>query len=169
MARELLGKVLAYDGPEGRRAARIVEVEAYLGADDPASHAYRGQTARTAPMFGRRGHAYVYLIYGVHHCVNVVARALGRPAGAVLIRGAEQLPELRGLAGPGLVARALGLTTAHSGLDLTRPPLTIRDAPRVPVDAVGRSVRIGLGEGHTRLKSWRLYVRGSPGVSRSPR
>lgn len=125
-------------------------------------------------MFGRPGHAYVYVSYGVHHCMNVVAKTPARPAGAVLIRGAEPLEGLptapRALAGPGSLGKAFGLRAAlHSGLDLLRPPLTIRDAPRLPAARVGRSARIGLSAGHTFHKSWRLYVRGSPGVSRSPR
>ncbi len=124
-------------------------------------------------MFAEPGHAYVYLSYGVHHCMNVVAKPTGRPAGAVLLRGAEPLAgfadDPRALAGPGLIGRAFGLTTAHSGLDLLSSRLTIRDAPRVPAALVGRSSRIGLSTGHTLLKPWRFYVRGSRGVSRSPR
>jgi DNA-3-methyladenine glycosylase len=173
VARDLLGKVLAYEGPAGRRAARIVEVEAYLGADDPSSHAYRGMTARNAPMFGEPGHAYVYLSYGVHVCMNVVAKGPGRRAGAVLLRGADPLdgfaPPARPLTGPGLIGRGFGLTTAHSGLDLVSSALTIRDAPPVPAPLVGRSPRVGLNTGHTVGRAWRFYVRGAKGVSRSPR
>jgi DNA-3-methyladenine glycosylase len=159
---------------DGRlKVARIVEVEAYLGTDDPASHAYRGETARTAPMFGEPGHAYVYLSYGVHHCVNVVARPERRRAGAVLLRGAEPLegfdPGPRVLAGPGLIGRGFGLTTANSGDDLVRSALTIRHASPVAGRLVGRSPRIGLSGGHTLHEPWRLYIRGSPAISRSPR
>ena len=88
MARDLLGKLLVYDGPRGRRVVRIVEAEAYLGERDPASHAFRGMTARTAPMFGRAGHSYVYLSHGLYPCMNVVCEGPGI-AGAVLLRGAE--------------------------------------------------------------------------------
>ncbi|MGH2378218.1 MAG: DNA-3-methyladenine glycosylase, partial [Candidatus Limnocylindria bacterium] len=105
VARDLLGKLLVLEEGGRRRVARIVEVEAYLGTDDPASHAFRGETLRTAPMFGRPGHAYVYVSYGQHHCMNVVAKSPLRPAGAVLVRGAEPLEGLpdgaRALAGPG--------------------------------------------------------------------
>jgi DNA-3-methyladenine glycosylase len=172
VARDLLGKLLALE-EDGTRVARIVEVEAYLSGD-PASHAFRPQTPRTAPMFGQPGHAYVYISYGQHHCMNVVAKSPGRPAGAVLIRGAEPVGGLpddpRSLAGPGNLGRALRLRAArHTGLDLLRSPLTVRDAPRVPAALVGRSARIGLSGGATFHKAWRLYVRGSPGVSRSPR
>lgn len=152
---------------------RLVEVEAYLGASDPSSHASHGATARNAPMFGRPGHAYVYLSHGVWHCMNAVAKPAGAPAGAVLLRGAEPVDgvgdQARALAGPGLLCRALGLTTGHSGLDLVRSSLTIRDAPAVPPGRVGRSPRIGLSTGHTVGRAWRFYVRGSPGVSRSAR
>ncbi|MDE3193227.1 MAG: DNA-3-methyladenine glycosylase [Chloroflexota bacterium] len=173
VARDLLGKILVRDEPGLLRAARIVEVEAYLGLDDPASHAYRGPTARNAPMFGDPGHAYVYLSYGVHYCMNVVAKPRGVPAGAVLLRGAEPLvgfPDApRALAGPGLIGRGFGLTTANSGLDLLASALTLRDGPRVTASQVGRSTRIGISSGRTSERPWRFYVRGSRGVSRSPR
>jgi DNA-3-methyladenine glycosylase len=123
-------------------------------------------------MFGKPGHAYVYVSYGQHSCMNVTARSAGRRAGAVLLRAAEALDPTdgpRALAGPGLLGRWFGLTTAHSGLDLVRSALTIRDAPPVPTALVGRSARIGLSTGHTLTKAWRFYMRGSPGISRSPR
>ena len=164
--------MLVHDGPGGRRTGRIVEVEAYLGTDDPASHAHRGPTVRNQPMFGEPGHAYVYLSYGVHSCMNVVAKPPGRPAGAILIRGVEPLDpadDVRLAAGPGLVGRWFGLTTADSGADLLGSRLSIHDAPRLPAPRVGRSARVGLSAGHTLLEPWRLYVRGSRGVSRSPR
>jgi DNA-3-methyladenine glycosylase len=169
VARALLGKVLVYDGPAGRRAARLVEVEAYLGADDPASHAYRGRTPRTAPMFGPPGRSYVYFVYGMYHCMNVVARLPGR-AGAVLLRGAEPVEGVgddpRALAGPGKLARALGLTTAHTNMDLVRSPLSLRDAPPVPSSRVACGPRIGLAAGSTVHQPWRFYIRDSKGVSR---
>jgi DNA-3-methyladenine glycosylase len=169
VARDLLGKVLVYDGPAGRRAARLVEVEAYLGARDPASHAYRGPTPRTAPMFGPPGRSYVYFVYGMYHCLNVVTERDGL-AGAVLIRGAEPIEgfgdEPRALAGPGKLARAFGLTTAQTNMDLVRSALSLRDAPPVASARVVRAPRIGLNEHATTDKPWRFYVRGSPGVSR---
>lgn len=170
MARDLLGKVLVYDAPSGRRAVRIVEVEAYLGALDPASHAFRGPTPRTAPMFGPPGRSYVYLSHGVWYCMNVVAKIHG-VAGAVLLRGAEPIEGVgedpRRLAGPGLLCRALGLTTAQTDLDLLRPPLTIHEAPTLPPSLVRRSARVGIDPaGRTAARLWRWSVRGSPGVSR---
>jgi DNA-3-methyladenine glycosylase len=168
VARDLLGKVLLYDGPEGRRAARLVEVEAYHGTKDPASHAFRGPTPRTEVMFGRPGHAYVYLSHGVWYCMNVVAHGDAVP-GAVLLRGAEPLEGFADgarLTGPGLLGRAFALSTAHSGIDLVGSALQLRDAPPVPPRLVARGPRIGLSEGPTRERPWRLWVRGSPGLSR---
>jgi DNA-3-methyladenine glycosylase len=120
-------------------------------------------------MFGPPGRSYVYFVYGMYHCLNVVAEREG-VAGAVLLRGAEPVAGLgddpRALAGPGKLARALGLTTAHTDMDLVRSRLSIRDAPPVPAGRVVRSARVGLNEHATTLKPWRFYVRGSPGVSR---
>jgi DNA-3-methyladenine glycosylase len=170
VARELLGKIVALETAGSLKTARIVEVEAYLGARDPASHAYRGLTPRTAPMFGPPGRSYVYFVYGMYHCLNVVTESDG-VAGAVLLRGAEPLDgfdqvEPRALAGPGKLARTFGLTTTHTNLDLVRSPLSIRDAPAIPSSRVVRSARVGLNEHATTGKPWRFYVRGSAGVSR---
>jgi DNA-3-methyladenine glycosylase len=170
VARELLGKIVALETAGSLKTARIVEVEAYLGARDPASHAYRGLTPRTAPMFGPPGRSYVYFVYGMYHCLNVVTESDG-VAGAVLLRGAEPLDgfdevEPRALAGPGKLARTFGLTTKHTNLDLVRSPLSIRDAPAIPSSRVVRSARVGLNEHATTGKPWRFYVRGSAGVSR---
>jgi DNA-3-methyladenine glycosylase len=169
VARDLLGKILVYDGPRGRRAARIVEAEAYLGQRDPASHAYRGMTPRTVPMFGPAGFTYVYISHGLYPCLNVVCEGPG-VAGAVLLRGAEPLEgideEPRRLAGPGLLCLAMGITTAHTNMDLVRSALTIRDATAVPARTVSRGPRIGLSPGATFAEPWRFWVTGSPGVSR---
>ena len=169
MARDLLGKLLVYEGPRGRRAARIVEAEAYLGQRDPASHAYRGMTPRTVPMFGPAGFSYIYLSHGLYPCMNVVCEGPG-VAGAVLLRGAEPvegvIEDPRRLAGPGLLCLAMGITTAQTNMDLVRSELTIRDAPEVPARAVSRGPRIGLSPGPTFAEPWRFWVTGSPGVSR---
>jgi len=168
VARELLGKVLLYDGPEGRRAARLVEVEAYQGNRDPASHAFRGPTPRTSVMFGRPGHAYVYLSHGVWYCMNVVAHGSGG-VGAVLLRGAEPLEGFAAgarLSGPGLLGRGFALSTAQSGFDLTGSALQLRDAPVVLPREIARGPRIGIAESATSSKPWRLWVRGSNAVSR---
>jgi DNA-3-methyladenine glycosylase len=116
VARGLLGCVLIYKGLGGR----IVEVEAYLGEVDAAAHSFRGVTPRTRVIFGPPGYAYVYLSYGIHHCLNVVAEPEGR-AGCVLIRAVEGVGN-----GPGKLTRALGITRDLNGSDLTLGPLTIR-------------------------------------------
>ena len=142
VARELLGKVLVRDENSGpikpvRRSARIVEVEAYLGTEDPAAHSSAGNTARTAVLFGPAGHAYVYFIYGNHYCLNVSCEPQGR-AGSVLIRalepisGVAEMAQARGIeiggpkdllkltSGPGRLAQALGITRDRdNGCDLT--------------------------------------------------
>jgi len=176
VARDLLGRLLVRDTGEGRVAGRIVEVEAYGGADDAASHAYRGETARNRVMFGPPGHAYVYFTYGMHHCMNVVTGPEGR-AQAVLVRALEPVeglslmrrrrgvePAERLARGPGCVARALALTRADDGLDLTRGPLWIVDAPP---DRQGRRImrtpRIGIR--HAADWNWRYVLSGHPCAS----
>lgn len=122
VARGLLGCALEYKELGGR----IVEVEAYLGKGDQAAHSFRGVTPRTRVIFGPPGHAYVYLNYGIHYCLNVVAEPEGQ-AGCVLIRGVEGIGD-----GPGKLTRAMGITLELNGCDLTQGPLTIRQgrAPR---------------------------------------
>ena len=179
VARALLGRVIVRDTPHGRVVGRIVEVEAYGGRQDPASHGFRGETARNRTMFGPPGHAYVYLSYGVHHCLNVVTGKAGRSS-AVLIRSLEPLAGLdlmarrRGLTdpdrlarGPGCVAQALGLTRAHAGMDLTRPPLWLADLPpRRGGRRIARTPRIGITRAAER--PWRFLLAGHPCVSGGP-
>ena len=166
-APKLLGCVLLRRA--GRRvfAARVVEVEAYLGAADPAAHAYRGRTRRTAPLFGPPGTLYVYLVYGLHHCLNLATDRAGRP-GCVLLRAAEPLPDsgvsLRALAGPGRLCRALHIDTRLSGQQLFEPgaELTLREGS--PPRRIGRSRRVGI-----RLAAeWplRFFDADSPAVTR---
>jgi DNA-3-methyladenine glycosylase len=120
-------------------------------------------------MFGKPGVAYVYFIYGSHHCMNVVAH-LPDVAGAVLLRGAEPLiglgDDARALAGPGRLGRAFGLTAAHTGQDLVRGALHLRAGEPAPSRGIARSVRIGITDSATSAKLWRFSVRGSTGVSR---
>src|SRR6185369_7031385 len=118
VARELLGQWLVHHANGIERIGRIVETEAYLGPHDLAAHSARGRTARTEVMFGPPGHAYVYLIYGVHHCMNVVTEPEGKAA-AVLIRALEPVQGIEGSTkGPGLLCRALAINRSHSGQDL---------------------------------------------------
>ena len=156
VARALLGKILVH----GETSGRIVEVEAYLGHDDLAAHSSRGLTPRTRVIFGPPGHAYVYLIYGMYECLNVVAEPDGTP-GCVLIRALEPLTGLalmrerragRDLTGgPGKLTRALAITRAHNGADLTRGPLRILDAP-APPGPILTTPRIGI----TQCADWPL-------------
>lgn len=182
VARELLGARLVHEAPDGRTAGRIVEVEAYHGEDDPACHAAAGRTTRTAPMYGPPGHAYVYRIYGMHDCLNVVTRKEGEPS-AVLIRAVEPvegldrmrvrreagrrsgrpLPHRSLTDGPGKLCAALGVTLEHNRLDLTGPPLWIE--PDREVEDVVWTPRIGISVGTDRF--WRCLVKGSIHVSRS--
>ncbi len=166
VARELLGKILVHQDGETRRAARIVETEAYHGPRDRASHARFGPTPRAAVMFGPPGRSYVYLVYGMSHCMNVVTGPDGFP-GAVLVRGAEPVEGcLHATRGPGNLCRALAIRRdTHSGLDLRGPVLWIEDAPKPP-ERVVRTPRVGVDfAGAWARRPWRFALLGSPGVS----
>ncbi|MCG6948845.1 MAG: DNA-3-methyladenine glycosylase [Acidobacteria bacterium] len=161
VARELLGKLLIRTGPAGNVVLRLTEVEAYLGIEDPACHTFGGRrTLRTETMWGEAGHAYVYLVYGLHSCLNVVTVGPGRPE-AVLIRGGivQEGLELARLRrgprvgegsltdGPGKLCQALAITTADNGIDLCVPDSPIRicdDGIEVPEDHVRRTPRVGV-------------------------
>ena len=178
VAHDLLGCLLVHEPSQGRTVGMIVEAEAY-GEDDPGSHASRGRTERNAPMFEQPGHAYVYVSYGIHHCLNAVTDRTGTP-GAVLIRAAEPVAGLdvmrarrgpvpdRDLArGPGRLTQAFGIDRALNRADLTVPPLTICMGERLPAESVLQTERIGLGGADDR-RPWRFAVRGSRWVSRTP-
>jgi DNA-3-methyladenine glycosylase len=125
---------------------RITETEAYLGRDDPASHSHRGPTPRSALMFGEPGHAYVYFIYGMYHCLNAVTEPAGTGA-AVLIRGGRPLSGWDGavrLDGPGKLCRALDIDLRMNGWDLTGRDLFVEDAPPAPETAVVLGPRVGI-------------------------
>ena len=134
VARDLLGKVLLH----GDRGGRILEVEAYLGQGDEAAHSFRGLTPRTRVIFGPPGHAYVYFVYGMYHCFNIVVERDG-VAGCVLVRSVEGLGD-----GPGKLTRALGITLEHYGADLTRGPLTVREVSHQHPFAIEVTPRIGI-------------------------
>jgi DNA-3-methyladenine glycosylase len=167
-------------GPHATRlAARIVEVEAYLGSDDPGSHAFRGPTPRTQVMFGPPGHLYVYFTYGMHWCANVVATKDG-DAAAVLLRAAAPLAGLAAMraarvkarrdrelcAGPARLCQAFGITGSENGADLVHGPLVIVDDGVPPPDRPGVSVRVGLSPGRGDEHPWRYTVPDDPNLSR---
>lgn len=167
VAPDLLGKLLVRTRGSGIHLARIVEVEAYLGVADQASHARFGPTPRNRIMFGPPGHLYVYLIYGMHHCMNLVTEPEGT-AGAVLVRAAELLEgeDPAALRGPGKVCRGLGITLADKGLDLaiTENGLYLAEDGERP--RVACSARIGVEyAGVWARRRLRFYVPGHPSVS----
>ncbi len=178
VAPELLGLVLSV----GERSGRIVEVEAYEGTDDPASHAYRGPTPRTEVMFGPPGRLYVYLSYGVHWCANVVCHADG-VAGAVLLRAIEPLTGVDEMwadrpaakrerdlgSGPGKLCAALGITADHNGIDVLADESPVRLTKPVSWSPSRMSdVAIGPRVGITKAteRPWRFGLAASPHLSR---
>ena len=179
VARELLGAVLECTTPEGVASGRIVETEAYIGEHDLACHAAAGHTARTAPLYGPAGTAYVYFIYGMYWCFNAVTRAEGQPS-AVLVRALEPLggvslmrrrrPTARRdvdlTNGPGKLCLALGIDGALNRHVLQSSPLVIRQGERVPDEKVVITPRIGI----TQSADWplRWFVSDSPYVSKTP-
>jgi DNA-3-methyladenine glycosylase len=165
---------MVHETPRGRLVGRIVEVEAYRGPRDPASHAYR-MTPRSKIMWGTPGTAYVYFTYGHHFCVNVVTESDGT-AGAVLFRALEPLAGLEVMqenrrvaddrllcAGPGRLTQAMGISREHNGADFTRPPLYLARGRGGPV-AVAAGPRIGVTVAAAR--PWRFVVKGSAFLSR---
>lgn len=174
VSRDLLGKILCH----GPVAGMIVETEAYLGGDDLAAHTARGVTDRTRVIFGPPGHAYVYFIYGMYECLNLVAEPPGQP-GCVLIRALEPVagidlmrirrPAARKLedlaSGPGKLTLAMAITRAQNGADVTRGALVVR-APAEPRKfEIATSARIGI----TKCADWplRFFIRGNAFVSRT--
>jgi DNA-3-methyladenine glycosylase len=179
VARDLLGKTLWRRTEAGLAAGIIVETEAYDGANDPASHAWRGRTQRNAVMFGPPGHAYVYFTYGMHYCLNAVTGPVGQ-ASAVLLRaiqpsvGLDIMCERRGnhipdrdlARGPGRLCQALGITTADDGADLAGDALWISETVDAPDLLIAATPRIGITRAAER--PWRFvacdnqYVSGRP-------
>jgi DNA-3-methyladenine glycosylase len=177
VARDCLGRLLVSEIGGARCVVRIVEVEAYTGPRDPASHAAAGRRSpRNEVMYGPPGLAYVYFTYGMHWCVNVVTGREGYPS-AVLLRAAEPvegLTVMRGrrsgvpdrllTAGPARLTAALGISREQNGHDLRRPPLWLAAGTPLPTWRRGRSVRIGISVGQER--KLRFFERGNPWVSR---
>lgn len=167
VAQELLGKwlVLACDGQT--RIGRIVETEAYLGPHDLAAHSARGLTRRTKVMFGPPGHAYVYMIYGMYFCMNVVTEREGH-ASAVLLRALEPVSGLDGRTqGPGLLSRAMGIDKRLDGHDLLSADFHIAEPTADAPFKIVKRPRIGVSyAGHWAKRLLRFYIRGNPFVSK---
>lgn len=186
LARALLGMLLVHRTRDGLAAGRIVETEAYQGPQDEAAHSYRGRrTPRTEVMFGPPGHAYVYFVYGMHFCCNVVAAPAGVPH-AILVRALEPVVGLRLMAqrrgrgwplskrdtlrlasGPGRLCQALGIGRDQNGLSLVHSPLSLRHSalPFTGLPATGPRVGIA-GSGPAQAYPWRLWIPAHPSVSR---
>lgn len=145
VALELLGKTLVLNDERGERCATIVETEAYLGPQDQAAHSRRGITERTRLMFGPAGYAYVYLIYGLHHCMNIVSGVEGDGT-AVLLRAAQWTSPVDGpsLSGPGRLCKGLGIDKSYNGADACGPSLHLLDAPALPPEQILVGPRIGV-------------------------
>jgi DNA-3-methyladenine glycosylase len=159
VARDLLGKVLVRQLADGVRWGRLIEVEAYLGPEDRAAHSWRGLTPRTRTMYGPPGRAYVYFIYGVHHCLNFVTRPEGEPQ-AVLVRALEPGPGVDRCSGPGLVCRSLAIDRALDGTLLAPPDLyLVDDGFRPGPGAVFQTPRIGVAyAGEWAERPWRFCL-----------
>lgn len=177
----LLGCRLVREMEGARRVGRIVEVEAYLGYEDAASHAFRGPTPRNRVMFGPAGIAYVYFIYGNHHCLNVVTgdegsgqavliRAIEPLAGVDLMRQRRGQHDLRALTnGPGKLCQALGIDRTLNGCDLTAGAELWLELGPAPAEPICASPRVGVGGGEdARAVLWRFFLTGNPYVSPSP-
>jgi DNA-3-methyladenine glycosylase len=179
VASDLLGcLIVRRTATETVLSGKIVEVEAYRGSDDPASHSFRGKTKRNSLMFGEAGHAYLYFAYGFHWCLNITTEGRGEP-GAVLIRalepveGVEQMKANRGISqveqltnGPGKLTKALAIDGGFNGEDVVtskRLYVVGRDAPV----KVGTSTRVGISRGREQM--WRFFVEGNRFVSKGPR
>lgn len=178
LAPRLLGTVMVSDSAEGTVAVRITEVEAYRGADDPASHAFRGLTRRNAAMFDEPGHLYTYFVYGMHWCANVVTGPAGRPS-AVLLRAAEVLsgndiaharrrPGIRAehlARGPAGLASVLGLAAEQNGSDLAADRSTVRlyAGAAVPGQRIRTGPRVGVSVGTE--QQWRFWEDGAASIS----
>lgn len=178
VAQELLGKIIVREVDGHILKARIVETEAYLGINDPSSHAYGGMRVRNAPMYGQVGHAYVYFTYGMYYCLNFVSRNLKDPAGGVLIRAVEPLEGIEymeqrrykntthGLTnGPGKLTQALAITKELNTHDVTKKGvLFVIDAPEIAKKDIMISARIGISKAVD--EPLRFYIKDNAWVSK---
>ncbi len=167
VAPELLGRYLVRTVDGERRVGRIVEVEAYLGSHDRAAHSSRGVTPRTRVMFGPPGHAYVYLIYGLHHCMNVVVDQEGEGA-AILIRALEPVHGIHARTqGPALLCKALDIDRRLNAYDLSGPELFVAEPEEMQPFKIVRRPRIGVDyAGAWARRLLRFYIQGNSCVSR---
>ncbi|HET7522446.1 MAG TPA: DNA-3-methyladenine glycosylase [Bacillales bacterium] len=193
LCKRLLGAQLCHQTPKGTITGNIVEVEAYCGPEDRAAHSYGGRrTKRTEVMFGPAGHAYLYIIYGIHICLNIVSGPPGKPE-AILIRALEptqgietmignrkisvprdtegkwNINRLKQLTnGPGKLTKALDIPLSLYGHDLTRPPLDVRPlAEPLPEGGISSGPRIGIDNtGEARHYPWRFWIKGNRFVSK---
>jgi DNA-3-methyladenine glycosylase len=176
VARRLLGCTLVRTLDGRRIVVRIVETEAY-DEDDPASHAYRGRTARNDVMFGPSGHLYVYFTYGMHYCCNVVTGVAGEGSGVLIragqpLEGIDTIQERRGVSGanatngPAKLCQALSIDLALGGHDLRQPPLELQTGTLLPGETVTRTPRIGISKATDLLR--RFVITGNPYVFRTP-
>ncbi|MES2353002.1 MAG: DNA-3-methyladenine glycosylase [Pseudomonadota bacterium] len=167
VAKELLGKYLVHLTGDMERVGKIVEVEAYLGPHDLAAHSSKGMTARTKVMFGPPGHAYVYLIYGMHHCMNVVTEQEGH-ASAVLLRAIEPVKNTDGrTTGPGLLCKAMHIDKQLNGCDLISDNFYIAAVPEQKTPVIVSRPRIGVDyAGHWAKRLLRFYIKGSEFISK---
>lgn len=175
LAQKLIGMELIHESEEGITSGMIVETEAYL-QNDKACHAYGGLTARNAPMFGLAGNAYVYFIYGVHHCFNIVSgkeglgeavliRALEPKKGVELMmkrRNKQKLQEL--CSGPGKLVQAMGIHKQLNGASLTEPPLYLTEG--FNKQELFQTTRIGIGQGKDEHLPYRFYIKDSKFISK---
>ena len=182
VARELLGKILIHESAEGVTAGRIVETEAYMGPEDQAAHSSGGRrTARNEVMYGQKGHAYVYFIYGLYWCFNLTAGAVPGKPEAVLLRalepvaGEDIMAMRRGVTegkasnltnGPSKLCMAMAISKMQNKADLTVPPLFLNDAPLIPQAEIVESTRVGVDyAGEWKNNLWRFYIKGNHYVS----
>jgi DNA-3-methyladenine glycosylase len=167
VARELLGKLIVRIAGDIERVGKIVETEAYLGPHDLAAHSAKGLTARTKPMFGPPGHAYVYLIYGIYHCMNAVTEREGHGS-AVLLRAVEPVKNIAGRTqGPGLLCRAMEIDRRLNAHDLLSDDFFIAAPGTIEKFSIAKGPRIGVDYAkHWAKRHLRFYIKDNPFVSR---
>ncbi len=167
VAKALLGKYLVHIHNGIEQVGRIVETEAYVGQHDLAAHSCRGVTPRNRVMFGPPGHVYVYLIYGIYHCMNIVTEEEGK-ASAVLLRALEPVQNVESRTqGPGLLTKAMGIDKRLHESDILSDHLFIADAPAVPPRQIIKKPRIGVDyAGEWAQKLLRFYIKDNPFISK---